>query len=224
MAKKEDIANRKRDNEGAGAHARPPRTRDAAKMADGGDGSPAGREPGPGPGPDPEPGEEFEIVDRSQLPGPSELRSVGRRRAAAEGWSGPILTLARRATGNLSASCGSALRAATGLGGADGGADGTAHAGRSSGRAPPASGRARGSWLWETGWRDPGRRVVRNETHVSTCLTSLFSLHQAGGSGDPHVGWSGVANLTLFPGQHLYSHWWTIRKCASLSLTDPYAF
>ncbi|XP_039736191.1 RUN and FYVE domain-containing protein 1 isoform X2 [Pteropus medius] len=97
-------------------------------MADGGDGSPAGREPGPGPGPEPEPGEEFEIVDRSQVPGPGELRSAGRRRAAAEGWSGPILTLARRATGNLSASCGSALRAAAGLGGADGGADGAAHA------------------------------------------------------------------------------------------------
>lgn len=104
-------------------------------MADGGDSSPAGRELGPGPGP--EPGEEFEIVDRSQLPGPGELRSAGRRRAAAEGWSGPILTLARRATGNLSASCGSALRAAAGLGGADGGADGTAHAGRSAGAPPP---------------------------------------------------------------------------------------
>ncbi|KAF6082840.1 RUN and FYVE domain containing 1 [Phyllostomus discolor] len=82
--------------------------------ADGGDGCPVGRGPGP------EPGEEFEIVDRSQLPGPGDLQSAARRRAAAEGWSAPILTLARRATGNLSASCGSALRAAAGLGGADG--------------------------------------------------------------------------------------------------------
>ncbi|KAM5302256.1 RUN and FYVE domain-containing protein 1 isoform 2-T2 [Glossophaga mutica] len=82
--------------------------------ADGGDDCPAGRGPGP------EPGEEFEIVDRSQLPGPGDLQSAARRRAAAEGWSAPILTLARRATGNLSASCGSALRAAAGLGGADG--------------------------------------------------------------------------------------------------------
>lgn len=147
MAKKENVANRKRDNEGAGAHARPPRARDAAKMADEGDGSLAGREPGPGSGPEPEPGEEFEIVDRSQLPGPGELRRAGRRRASAESWSGPILTLARRATGNLSASCGSALRAAAGLGSADGGADGAALAGRSGGRAPPAPGRARGSWL-----------------------------------------------------------------------------
>nr|KAF6481908.1 RUN and FYVE domain containing 1 [Molossus molossus] len=71
-------------------------------------------------GPRPEPGEEFEIVDRSQLPSPGHLQSVTRRRAAAEGWSAPILTLARRATGNLSASFGSALRATEGLGGTDG--------------------------------------------------------------------------------------------------------
>ncbi|XP_053768233.1 RUN and FYVE domain-containing protein 1 isoform X1 [Desmodus rotundus] len=82
--------------------------------ADGGDGCPVGRGPGP------ELGEEFEIVDRSQLPGPGDLQGAARRRAAAEGWSAPILTLARKATGNLSASCGSALRAAAGLGGADG--------------------------------------------------------------------------------------------------------
>ncbi|XP_058403825.1 RUN and FYVE domain-containing protein 1 isoform X3 [Diceros bicornis minor] len=95
-------------------------------MADGEDGCPAGRERVPELGPGP--GEEFEIVDRSQLPGPAELRSAARPRAAAEGWSAPILTLARKATGNLSASCGSALRAAAGLGGADGGADGAARA------------------------------------------------------------------------------------------------
>nr|XP_021520309.1 RUN and FYVE domain-containing protein 1 isoform X1 [Meriones unguiculatus] len=82
-----------------------------------------GPEPGPGPGPEAglESGEEFEIVDRSQLPSPGELRSAARPRAA-DGWSAPILTLARRATGNLSASCGSALRAAAGLG--DGGVGG----------------------------------------------------------------------------------------------------
>nr|XP_025718478.1 RUN and FYVE domain-containing protein 1 isoform X3 [Callorhinus ursinus] len=89
-------------------------------MADGEDGSLAGREPGP------ESGEEFEIVDRSQLPSPGELRSAAKSRTGPEGWSAPILTLARKATGNLSASCGSALRAAAGLGGADGGADGAA--------------------------------------------------------------------------------------------------
>nr|XP_030700574.1 RUN and FYVE domain-containing protein 1 isoform X2 [Globicephala melas] len=95
-------------------------------MADGEDRSRAGQEPEP----EPEPGEEFEIVDRSQLPGPGELRRVAKPRAAAEGWSAPILTLARRATGNLSASCGSALRAAAGLGGADGGAGGADGAAR----------------------------------------------------------------------------------------------
>ncbi|XP_036169160.1 RUN and FYVE domain-containing protein 1 isoform X2 [Myotis myotis] len=81
-----------------------------------GDGGPA--EGGPGP----EPGEEFEVVDRSQLPGPGDLPSSARRRAAAEGWSAPILTLARRATGNLSASFGGALRAAEGPDGAEGAA------------------------------------------------------------------------------------------------------
>ncbi|XP_069446520.1 RUN and FYVE domain-containing protein 1 isoform X1 [Ovis canadensis] len=86
-------------------------------MADGGDGGRPEQEPGP------EPGEEFEIVDRSQVPGPGELRRAAKSRAATEAWSAPILTLARRATGTLSAGCGSALRAAASLGGADGGAD-----------------------------------------------------------------------------------------------------
>lgn len=93
-------------------------------MADGDDGCRPEQEPGP------EPGEEFEIVDRSQVPGPGELRRAAKSRAATEGWSTPILTLARRATGTLSASCGSALRAAAGLGGAEGGADDAARTGR----------------------------------------------------------------------------------------------
>uniref|UniRef100_F7H1B8 RUN and FYVE domain-containing protein 1 n=1 Tax=Callithrix jacchus TaxID=9483 RepID=F7H1B8_CALJA len=88
-------------------------------------------EPEPGPQPAPgselEPEEEFEVVDRSQLPCPGDLPNASRRREA-ESWSAPILTLARRATGNLSAGCGSALRAATGLGGGDDG-DGAARAG-----------------------------------------------------------------------------------------------
>ncbi|XP_065773341.1 RUN and FYVE domain-containing protein 1 isoform X7 [Muntiacus reevesi] len=93
-----------------------------AKMADGDDGCRPEQEPGP------EPGEEFEVVDRSQVPGPGELRRAAKSRAATEGWSAPILTLARRATGTLSASCGSALRAAAGLGGAEGGAEDAARA------------------------------------------------------------------------------------------------
>eukprot|EP00071_Canis_lupus_P008826 XP_005626360.1 RUN and FYVE domain-containing protein 1 isoform X2 [Canis lupus familiaris] len=92
-------------------------------MAEGEDGSLAGREPRP------EPGQDFEIVDRSQLPSPCELRSAGKPQAFSEGWSAPILTLARKATGNLSASCGVALRAAAALGGADGGGDGGAASG-----------------------------------------------------------------------------------------------
>ncbi|XP_008987694.4 RUN and FYVE domain-containing protein 1 isoform X6 [Callithrix jacchus] len=86
-------------------------------------------EPGPqlAPGSELEPEEEFEVVDRSQLPCPGDLPNASRRREA-ESWSAPILTLARRATGNLSAGCGSALRAATGLGGGDDG-DGAARAG-----------------------------------------------------------------------------------------------
>uniref|UniRef100_A0AC11E6I7 Uncharacterized protein n=1 Tax=Ovis aries TaxID=9940 RepID=A0AC11E6I7_SHEEP len=91
-------------------------------MADGGDGGRPEQEPGP------EPGEEFEIVDRSQVPGPGELRRAAKSRAATEAWSAPILTLARRATGTLSAGCGSALRAAASLGGADSGADGATRA------------------------------------------------------------------------------------------------
>lgn len=124
-----DAPEGKPDSQGANADARSPargrrhprghvtRPRDAAKMAASrGDGGPA--EWGPGP----EPGEDFEVVDRSQLPGPGDLPSAARRRAAAEGWSAPILTLARRATGNLSASFGSALRAAEGPDGAEGAA------------------------------------------------------------------------------------------------------
>nr|XP_039316458.1 RUN and FYVE domain-containing protein 1 isoform X2 [Saimiri boliviensis boliviensis] len=99
-------------------------------MADREGGCHVGLEPEPGPQPGPgselEPEEEFEVVDRSQLPCPGDLRTATRRREA-ESWSAPILTLARRATGNLSASCGSALRAAAGLGGGDDG-DGAARA------------------------------------------------------------------------------------------------
>ncbi|XP_063086546.1 RUN and FYVE domain-containing protein 1 isoform X2 [Cavia porcellus] len=92
-------------------------------MADGEDGGPAG----------PAPGEDFEIVERSQLPSPGELRSAARPRAAPE-WSAPILTLARRATGSLTASCGSALRAAAGLSGGDGGGGGADGAARAASR------------------------------------------------------------------------------------------
>lgn len=138
---------------GRHAHARPreapsrgpvTRPRDAAKMAASrGDGGPA--EGGPGPE------EEFEVVDRSQLPGPGDLPGAARRRAAAEGWSAPLRTLARRATGNLSASLGGALRGAEGPDGAEGAARaGTSaaalpgSAGAGDGRSGEEGGRARG--------------------------------------------------------------------------------
>lgn len=143
-------------------------------------------------------------MDRSQLPGPGDLQSAARRRAAAEGWSAPILTLARKATGNLSASFGSALRAAEGLGGSDG-AEGGARAGRSGGGAPGApvarrglrepggQGRVRGGVKsrrvppadWPcfpcAAWSRPaervgwGRRVLSSATGVPW-ITSWFSL------------------------------------------------
>lgn len=121
---------------------------------------------------EPERGEDFEFVDHSQLPGPSELRSVARpRAAAAEGWSAPILSLARRATGNLSASCGNALRAATGLGSADGGADGVARAGRLRPRAPePPTGPS----VTAAGSREGGRGaapVVREQSREPVVST-----------------------------------------------------
>ncbi|XP_064135338.1 RUN and FYVE domain-containing protein 1 isoform X1 [Loxodonta africana] len=97
-------------------------------MADQEGGYPAGQVPERGPEPGPESGEEFEIVDRNQLPSPGELKSAAQPRAAADGWSAPILTLARKATVNLSASCGSALRAAAGRGVGDGIGDGAARA------------------------------------------------------------------------------------------------
>lgn len=135
-------------------------------MADGESGCPAGREAEQAPGP--EPGEEFEIVDRSQLPSPSELRSAAKPRVGPEGWSAPILTLARKATGNLSASCGSALRAAAGLGGADGGADGAARAGRLRRGAPRARPRDR--------WLAVGAGLAR-ELNLLSLLDELFTTN-----------------------------------------------
>ncbi|KAL4823055.1 hypothetical protein H8958_017565 [Nasalis larvatus] len=95
-------------------------------MADEEGGYAAGRElepePGQGPGSELEPGEEFEIVDRSQLPGPGDLRNATRPRAA-EGWSAPILTLALASRGGY-ASCllaGGRRLAARGILGGQGG-------------------------------------------------------------------------------------------------------
>lgn len=115
-----------------------------------------------------ESGEEFEIVDRSQLPSPGELRSASRPRAA-DGWSAPILTLARRATGNLSASCGSALRAAAGLGDGGGGGGGSRErAGR------PGS---RGLGLLR-GWGNLARRMSRSAELCRAARSSAIGVTQ----------------------------------------------
>lgn len=151
-------------------------------MADGKDGCPAGQAPTPEPGP--ESGEEFEIVNRSQLPGAGELRGTARPRPAAEGWSVPILTLARKATGNLSASYGGALRTAAGLGGADSGADGAARAGRLRPGAPRVRSRDRGYWRWQPGGPSALRFLSRLDESLKNNLlthlaTRLCSLHRA---------------------------------------------
>lgn len=137
-----------------------------------GDGGQAEWDPGP------EPGEEFEVVDRSQLPGPGDLPCAARRRAAAEGWSAPILTLARRATGNLSASFGSALRAAEG----PDGAEGAARAGRSVGCAAPRS-RPRG------GPSRAGSRLPDHARAVPSPTCTVFSAPWP--RPDAHVGLGG---------------------------------
>ncbi|XP_036606654.1 RUN and FYVE domain-containing protein 1 isoform X1 [Trichosurus vulpecula] len=62
-----------------------------------------------------DPREDFEIIDRTQIPPASEVRSeVGGKAAAGDdaGWSHPILSLAKKASENFSVSCGHALRSA----------------------------------------------------------------------------------------------------------------
>ncbi|XP_031809393.1 RUN and FYVE domain-containing protein 1 isoform X2 [Sarcophilus harrisii] len=62
-----------------------------------------------------DPREDFEIVDRTGIPPAHEARSEAGAKATAgdeAGWSRPILSLARKASENFSASCGHALRSA----------------------------------------------------------------------------------------------------------------
>nr|XP_020638385.1 RUN and FYVE domain-containing protein 1 isoform X1 [Pogona vitticeps] len=57
--------------------------------------------------------EDFEVIDRTQVPGTAELRSEGKERGAEDsGWSSPIFSLAKKASENLAASYGSALKSA----------------------------------------------------------------------------------------------------------------
>ncbi|KAM3845405.1 RUN and FYVE domain-containing protein 1 isoform 2-T2 [Vipera latastei] len=61
--------------------------------------------------------EDFEVVDRAQIPSASELKSDGReRRGADASWSAPIFSLAKKASENLSVSYGNALKSAASVG------------------------------------------------------------------------------------------------------------
>ncbi|KAJ6667918.1 hypothetical protein lerEdw1_016239 [Lerista edwardsae] len=57
--------------------------------------------------------EDFEVIDRAQIPSASELKSDGKERVAEDsGWSAPILSLAKKASENLAVSYGNALKSA----------------------------------------------------------------------------------------------------------------
>ncbi|XP_019390732.1 PREDICTED: RUN and FYVE domain-containing protein 1 isoform X2 [Crocodylus porosus] len=57
--------------------------------------------------------EDFEIVDRNQIPNVTELKSGEKEKTGAEaGWSAPIFSLAKKASENLSVSYGNALKSA----------------------------------------------------------------------------------------------------------------
>ncbi|XP_039196740.1 RUN and FYVE domain-containing protein 1 isoform X2 [Crotalus tigris] len=61
--------------------------------------------------------EDFEVVDRAQIPSASDLRSDGKERGAADAsWSAPIFSLAKKASENLSVSYGNALKSAASVG------------------------------------------------------------------------------------------------------------
>ncbi|NWX34039.1 RUFY1 protein, partial [Notiomystis cincta] len=57
--------------------------------------------------------EDFEIIDKKQLPDAAELRSEEKAKPEEARWSAPILSLARKASENLALSYGSALKSAS---------------------------------------------------------------------------------------------------------------
>lgn len=57
--------------------------------------------------------EDFEIIDKKQLPDAAELRNEEKTKAEEARWSAPILSLARKASENLALSYGSALKSAS---------------------------------------------------------------------------------------------------------------
>lgn len=57
--------------------------------------------------------EDFEIIDKNQVPNAAELKSEEAEKAEEARWSAPILSLARKASENLALGYGSALRSAS---------------------------------------------------------------------------------------------------------------
>lgn len=57
--------------------------------------------------------EDFEIIDKKQLPDAAELRNEEKAKPEEGRWSAPILSLARKASENLALSYGSALKSAS---------------------------------------------------------------------------------------------------------------
>lgn len=59
--------------------------------------------------------EDFEIIDKTQVPDTAELKNVEKEKEEAK-WSAPILSLAKKASENLALSYGSALKSAASVG------------------------------------------------------------------------------------------------------------
>lgn len=57
--------------------------------------------------------DDFEIIDKNQIPNATELKSEGKDKAEEARWPAPILSLARKASENLALSYGSALKSAS---------------------------------------------------------------------------------------------------------------
>ncbi|XP_026552345.1 RUN and FYVE domain-containing protein 1 isoform X2 [Pseudonaja textilis] len=61
--------------------------------------------------------EDFEVVDRAQIPSASQLKSDGKERGSPDAsWSAPIFSLAKKASENLVVSYGNALKSAASVG------------------------------------------------------------------------------------------------------------
>uniref|UniRef100_A0A8B9BBW0 RUN and FYVE domain-containing protein 1 n=1 Tax=Anser brachyrhynchus TaxID=132585 RepID=A0A8B9BBW0_9AVES len=69
--------------------------------------------------------EDFEIIDKNQIPSATQLKNEEKEKAAEEArWSAPILSLAKKASENLALSYGNALKAGGGRAGDGGGSPG----------------------------------------------------------------------------------------------------